>query len=492
MTTPPDDRHNEYENPLATRYAGEAMRRLFSARHRILTWRRLWIWLAEAEQAIGLPITDAQLAEMRAGLERIDFDAAARYEKRFRHDVMAHVHTFGDVAPAARPILHLGATSCFVTDNADSILVREALGLVELGIAESIAAIAAFARRWKDAPCLAYTHFQPAQPTTVGKRACLWLLDLVDDLSGVRRAAAEMPFLGSKGTTGTQASFVALFSGSLSSGGTDAISERIEALDADVARRAGFPASVPVSGQTYSRRADWKVMAALGGVAISASRFANDVRLLSGLNELSEPFEEEQIGSSAMAYKRNPMRCERMTSLARFLLSLVPTAGATASAQWLERTLDDSAARRLFLPEGFLTADAILRLLTNVGRGLVVNEAVVRSRLMADLPFMATEEILMRGVRAGGDRQTLHEQIRRHSLEARRAILEGGARNDLLERLKGDDAFAKVRGEIDGMADPRRFVGLAPRQVERFLVEHVEPALAPYRGRLGAESRIDV
>ena len=476
------DAHDEYENALATRYAGEPMRRLFSARHRILTWRRLWISLAESERALGLAVTEEQIAAMRAGLERIDFEAAARYEKRFRHDVMAHVHAFGDAAPAARPILHLGATSCYVTDNADALVMREALGLVATGLANAVAALAAFAARWKDLPCLAYTHFQPAQPTTVGKRACLWLYDLVDDLAEVERAARTIPFLGSKGTTGTQASFLALFDGDAA---------KVEALDRDVAKRSGFDSSVPVSGQTYSRRADWKVMAVLGGVAISATRFANDVRLLSGLAELSEPFEDEQIGSSAMAYKRNPMRSERMTSLARYLLALVPAAGANAAGQWLERTLDDSAARRLFLPEGFLAADAVLRLVSNVGHGLVVNEAVIRARLAAELPFMATEEILMRGVKAGGDRQTLHEVIRRHSLEARQSVLSGKG-NDLLGRLRGDAAFAKVRGDLDGMADPARFVGLAPRQVERFLAEHVEPALAPYRGRLSAEAAIEV
>jgi adenylosuccinate lyase len=485
MTSPHDgqDEHDEYENPLATRYAGEAMRRTFSARHRIRTWRRLWIWLAESERALGLPVEEAQIEAMRAALERIDFAAAARYEKRFRHDVMAHVHAYADEAPAARPILHLGATSCYVTDNADAILLREALGLVELALAEAVSATAAFARRWKDLPCLAYTHFQPAQPTTVGKRACLWLLDLLDDLRDVRRAREEVPFLGSKGTTGTQASFLALFDGDAG---------KVEALDQEVARRAGFAAPVPVSGQTYSRRADWKVMAVLGAVGISVTRFANDVRLLSGLNELAEPFEAEQIGSSAMAYKRNPMRSERMTSLARYLLALVPAAGGTAAAQWLERTLDDSAARRLFLPEAFLATDAILRLQTNVARGLVVNEAVVRRRLQAELPFMATEEILMRATRAGGDRQALHERIRRHSLDAREAILAGQAENDLLRRLRDDTAFAAVRDALESMTDPHRFTGLASRQVERFLAEHVEPALLPYGERLGTEVRIEV
>jgi adenylosuccinate lyase len=459
------------------------MRRLFSPRERILTWRRLWLWLAESQKELGLPVTDAQLAAMRAGLETIDFEAAARYEKRFRHDVMAHVHAFGDAAPAARPVLHLGATSCYVTDNADAILVREALRLVAHGLAEAAAAVEAFARRHRDLACLAYTHFQPAQPTTVGKRACLWLADLVDDLREIERAADEVPFLGSKGTTGTQASFLALFDGD---------AERVEALDEAVARRAGFASSVAVSGQTYSRRADWKVLAALGGVAISVSRIGNDVRLLSGLQEVAEPFEEEQVGSSAMAYKRNPMRSERMTSLARHLLALVPSAGATAAAQWLERTLDDSAARRLYLPEAFLAADGILRLATDVARGLVVNEAVVRARLAAELPFMATEELLVRATRAGGDRQALHERIRRQSLEVRRVVAEGRGKNDLLERLAADPAFASVRGEVAGMADPTRFVGLAPRQVDRFLAEVVEPALAPWRSRLGSEVRIEV
>jgi adenylosuccinate lyase len=482
MAAPPRSEHDAFESPLATRYAGEAMQRLFSARRRILTWRRLWLWLAESEKELGLPIADAQLDAMRAALESIDFEAAARYEKRFRHDVMAHVHAFGDAAPAARGIVHLGATSCYVTDNADAILVREALGLVATGIAESIAAIAAFARRHASTPCLAYTHFQPAQPTTVGKRACLWLLDLVDDLAEVERAAREVPFLGSKGTTGTQASFTALFDGD---------AERVEALDLAVAQRAGFEAPVPVSGQTTSRRADWKVLATLGAFAISATRFANDVRLLSGLQEVAEPFEEEQIGSSAMAYKRNPMRSERMTALARHLLALVPSAGATAAAQWLERTLDDSAARRLYLPEAFLAADGIARLLANVAQGLVVNENVVRSRLANELPFMATEDVLVLATKAGGDRQALHERIRRHSLEARKSVVEGRG-NDLLARIGSDPAFAAVKGDLGSLSDPARYVGLAPRQVDRFLEEHVEPALAAYRDRLGAPTRIEI
>lgn len=478
----PRPEHDAYENPLSTRYAGPAMRRLFSPRRRIETWRTLWLHLARAQHALGLPVTAEQVAALEAGADTIDFEAAARYERRFRHDVMAHVHAYGDVAPAARGVIHLGATSCYVTDNADAILVREALRLVELSLAEAIAALEGFARRHRDTACLAATHFQPAQPTTVGKRACLWLLDLLDDLAQVRRAIDEVPFLGSKGTTGTQASFLALFHGD---------AEKVEALDLDVARRAGFDRSVPVSGQTYSRRADYRVLCTLGGVAVSVTRFSNDIRLLSGLNELAEPFEAEQIGSSAMAYKRNPMRSERMASLARHLLALVPEAAHTAAAQWLERTLDDSAARRLFLPEGFLCTDAILRLLTNVARGLVVNEAVVAARLRAELPFMATEELLMRAVEAGGDRQALHERIRRHSLDARAAVLAGGG-NDLIGRLQADPAFRDLREAMASMLEPSRFVGLAPRQVDRFLAEQVEPALAPYRGRLGQSADIDV
>lgn len=479
--TDPSD-HDGYENPLATRYASEAMRTLFSPRRRILAWRRLWIWLAEAEKALGLPIADEQVRALVEGLESIDFEAADRYERRFRHDVMAHVHAYGDVAPVARPILHLGATSCYVTDNADALIVREAFGLVEQGLAEAIDAIASFARRHRDTACLAATHFQPAQPTTYGKRACLWLNDLVDDLAEVRRAAADVPFLGSKGTTGTQASFLALFDGDAA---------KVLALDRDVATRAGFAAPVPVSGQTYSRRWDWKALSVLGGIAISASKFGNDVRLLSGLNEVAEPFEAEQVGSSAMAYKRNPMRSERMTALSRHVLSLVTEAGATASSQWLERTLDDSAARRLYLPEAFLAIDGVLLLLANVGRGLVVNEGVVRTRLLADLPFMATEDILLKATKAGGDRQALHERIRKASLEARQEVLAGRP-NDLLGRLKADPAFAAVASEIDSMMDPARFTGLAPRQVDRFLTEVVEPALAPYRGRIRGQATVHV
>jgi adenylosuccinate lyase len=459
------------------------MRRLFSERHRVETWRRLWIGLAESQRELGVDIREDQIQAMQDAATHIDFEAAAAYEARFRHDVMAHVHTFGDAAPAARGVIHLGATSCFVTDNADAMTLREALGHVARGVAEAVLALRDFAERTLEVPCLAYTHFQPAQPTTFGKRACLWLQDLLEDLRAVARVQAHVPFLGSKGTTGTQASFLALFDGD---------AEKCERLDELTARRAGFLEPLPVSGQTYPRKADFTILSVLGGIGVSVTRFANDVRLLSGLREMAEPFEAEQIGSSAMAYKQNPMRSERLTALARHLLALVPEAAATAAAQWLERTLDDSAARRLYLPEAFLTTDAVLRLVVNVARGLRVNEAVARTRLQRELPFMATEEVLMHAVRAGGDRQALHERIRRHSLAAKERLVAGAEDNDLLERLRADEAFAAVHGDLDGLLDPKRHVGLAPRQARRFLAEHVDPALDPYRDVLGAEVDIRV
>ncbi len=479
MSAPQD----EYRSPLCSRYAGEEMRRLFSERHRIECWRRMWIWLAEAEKDLGLDITDEQIEAMHAGLPDIDFDKAAEYESRFRHDVMAHVHAFGDVAPVARGVIHLGATSCFVTDNADAMILRDGLEHIERGLAEAIAALRSFADRTKDIPCLAYTHFQPAQPTTVGKRATLWLHDLLEDLKAVAHAKVNVPFLSSKGTTGTQASFLTLFEGD---------AEKCEQLDELTAKKAGFLKPLPVSGQTYPRKADYAITAVLGGIGVSATRFANDVRLLSGLRELAEPFEKEQIGSSAMAYKQNPMRSERITALARHLMALVPEAASTASAQWLERTLDDSAARRIYLPEAFLSTDAVLRLVINVARGLHVNEAVARSRLVKELPFMATEEILMRTVRAGGDRQVLHERIRVHSLAAKDKIVGGADSNDLIERMRGDEAFASVKDELDDMLQPERFTGLASRQTQRFLAEHIDPALEPYLAGLGGDVDINV
>ncbi len=480
MTASPYD---EYRSPLVTRYAGPEMRRLFSERHRIETWRRLWIGLAESQQELGLGISDQQLEAMRKAATIIDFDKAAAYEARFRHDVMAHVHAFGDVAPEARGVIHLGATSCFVTDNADAMILRDGLEHIERSVAEAVAALRGFAERTKAIPCLAYTHFQPAQPTTFGKRAALWIQDLLEDLKAVAHMQVNVPFLSSKGTTGTQASFLTLFDGD---------AEKCEQLDLLTAKRAGFLKPVAVSGQTYPRKADYTILAVLGGIGVSATRFANDVRLLSGLREVAEPFEKEQIGSSAMAYKQNPMRSERITALARHLMALVPEAASTASAQWLERTLDDSAARRIFLPQAFLAADAILRLVINVGRGLHVNEAVARSRLLRELPFMATEEILMTAVKGGGDRQVLHELIRQHSLAAKDKIVAGADRNDLIDRLRADEAFAAVHAELDTMLEPTRFVGLAERQTERFLAQEVDPALEPYLSGLGGDVDINV
>lgn len=477
------DPHDEYRSPLGTRYAGEAMRALFSERRRIRTWRQLWIWLAEAEHELGLDVTPSQIEAMRRTIDDIDFEAAAAYERRFRHDVMAHVHAYGDVAPEARGVIHLGATSCYVTDNADVLLYREALREIAGLLAQALAALAGFAEAHRDTACLAYTHFQPAQPTTVGKRACLWMQDLLADLVEVEREAALLPFLGSKGTTGTQASFLALFEGDR---------EKVLRLDEAVAHRAGFERPVPVSGQTYPRKADYRLLAVLGGIAISATRMANDIRLLSNLRELSEPFGKDQIGSSAMAYKQNPMRSERITSLARHLLAFVPEAASMASGQWLERTLDDSAGRRMFLPEAFLAADGILRIVINVAQGLVVNETVVRARLERELPFMATEDVLMRAVKAGGDRQDLHERIRRHSLAAKERLLEGAETNDLLDRLGADPGFAPVKDELAGLLDPSRFVGLAPDQVTRFLDEAVRPALSGYADRIEGSIELQV
>jgi len=480
VTRTPQD---EYRSPLTSRYAGVEMRRLFSERHRIECWRRLWIWLAEAEKELGLDITDEQIEALQAAATDIDFEKAAEYEARFRHDVMAHVHAFGDVAPSARGVIHLGATSCYVTDNADAMILRDALEHIERGVAEAVAALRAFAEATKDVPCLAYTHFQPAQPTTFGKRACLWLQDLLVDLKGVAKAQVEVPFLSSKGTTGTQASFLTLFGGDAG---------KCEQLDELTAKKAGFLRPLAVSGQTYPRKADYTITAVLGGIAVSATRFANDVRLLSGLREMAEPFEKEQIGSSAMAYKQNPMRTERITALARHVMALVPEAASTASAQWLERTLDDSAARRIYLPEAFLATDAILRLVVNVARGLHVNAAVARARLVRELPFMATEEILMRAVTMGGDRQALHERIRQHSLAAKQMLVAGAERNDLIQRLREDEAFFAVKDELNDILQPARFTGLAARQTQRFLAEHVDPALEPYLAGLGGDVDIRV
>jgi adenylosuccinate lyase len=473
--------HHVYQNPLVTRYASQGMAELWSSQRKFSTWRRLWVALAEAERALGLAITAEQVEALRAKVDDIDFEAARAHETRLRHDVMAHVHTLGDAAPEAKGIIHLGATSCYVTDNTDLILTREALGLVRDRLVGAIDALADFAARWKDLPCLGYTHFQPAQLVTVGKRATLWCYELILDLVEVERRLVELKFLGVKGTTGTQASFLALFDGDHA---------RVEELDRRVAEAFGFTESYPVSGQTYSRKVDSQVTAALNGLAESAHRFGSDLRLLAHEREVEEPFEAAQIGSSAMAYKRNPMRAERMCSIARFAMALPAAASQTAATQWLERTLDDSAARRLVIPQMFLAVDALLSLYLNVVPGLVVHPAMVARHVADELPFMATENLLMAAVQAGGDRQNLHERIRTHSLAAAARLKSGAVGNDLIERLQSDPAFPPL--DFDTVLEPTRFVGRAPEQVEAFLAREVEPIRRRYPDQRAQRFEVDV
>jgi adenylosuccinate lyase len=466
-----------YDNPLITRYAGREMVELWGLQRKHSTWRKLWLALAEAQHELGLAaddgvtprITSQQLAELRAHLDDIDFGQAAEHERRLRHDVMAHILTLGDVAPLARPIVHLGATSAYVTDNTDLILMRGGLGLVRDRLIGVIDAFARFAERWKDLPCLGYTHFQPAQITTVGKRACLWCYDFVLDLHEIEHRVQDMRFRGAKGTTGTQASFLALFRGN---------HEKVRQLDRLVARKMGFDTVEPVSGQTYSRKVDSQIVSALAGICESAHKFATDLRLLAHEREIEEPFEPEQVGSSAMAYKRNPMRAERICSLARFVMGLPAIAAETAATQWLERTLDDSAARRLYLPQAFLGTEAILRLLLNVVPTMEVNPAVIERNVRGELPFMATENWLMAAVAMGRDRQEVHEVIRRHSLAAAAEIKSSGAENTIAERLRAEPAFAGVN--LDAALEPGHYVGRAPRQVEDFLTEVVAAVRRQY------------
>jgi adenylosuccinate lyase len=463
------DRHRGYTSPLSERYASRAMLELWSPQVRHGLWRRLWLALAEAERELGVDIPEQAIAEMRSHVDEIDFDTVAAYERRFRHDVMAHVHAFGDVAPAARAYIHLGATSAYVTDNADLILMRRGLELLRGKVVTVLRSLAAFAREWRDTPALGYTHLQPAQLTTVGKRATLWMQDLLLDLADIDHRIATLPFRGVKGTTGTQASFLELL------GGDHA---KVRELDARVTAKMGFRQALPVTGQTYTRKLDAHVLSAVSGVATSAAKFASDLRMLQSFGEIEEPFEKEQIGSSAMAYKRNPMRCERINSLARFVLSLEGNANQTHAVQYFERTLDDSANRRLAIPESFLATDAILVLFANVVSGLEVHPARIRRRVDDELPFMATEALIVRFVQAGGDRQEAHEIIRRHSIAAARAVKDEGTSNDMLERLASDAAFGVPLEDLKAAADPRRFVGRAPEQVDDFLREALEPALA--------------
>ncbi len=461
--------HDRYSSPLAERYASRAMLELWSPQVRHGLWRRLWLALAEAEQQLGVPIPDEALQQMRAQLDTIDFDKVAVYEQRFRHDVMAHVHAFGDVAPSAHKYIHFGATSAFVTDNADLILMRRGLRLLRGRIVRVLRVLATFAREWRAEPTLGYTHLQPAQPTTVGKRAALWMQDLVLDLADIDYRIATMPCRGVKGTTGTQASFLEIFEGDHA---------KVRELDRLVTAAIGFETSIPVSGQTYSRKLDAHVLGCVSGVATSAAKFSADIRMLQAFGEIEEPFGSDQIGSSAMAYKRNPMRSERIASLARFVSSLEPNANQTHAVQFFERTLDDSANRRLAIPESFLATDAILSLMENVASGLEVHPARIRRRLMDELPFMATEELIVRAVRAGGDRQEAHERIRGYSIAAARALKDGASHNDLLDRIAADTTFGIDRDELERAMDPKRFVGRAPEQVDEFLAEVVEPLLA--------------
>ena len=473
--------HNTYQNPLVTRYASRAMAELWSSQRKFSTWRRLCVALAEAERALGLPISETQIVALSAQVDDIDFEAARRYEKRLRHDVMAHVHALSDAAPEARAIIHLGATSCYVTDNTDLILTREALRLIRDKLVGSIDALAGFADRWRNLPCLGYTHFQPAQLVTVGKRATLWCYELILDLIEIERRIESLKFLGVKGTTGTQASFLALFNGDHA---------KVEELDRRVASAFEFADRYPVAGQTYSRKVDAQVTAALAGLAESAHRFGSDLRLLAHEREVEEPFEAEQIGSSAMAYKRNPMRAERMCSIARFALALPAAASQTAATQWLERTLDDSAVRRMTIPQSFLAADALLTLYLNIVPGLVVHPAMIARHVAAELPFMATENLLMAAVQAGGDRQDLHERIRTHSLAAAAQMKEGALVNDLIGRLRGDLAFLNV--DFDAVMDARQFVGRAPEQVSAFITSEVEPIRQRYPHCRAQQAAVDV
>lgn len=471
----------QYDNPLVARYASQPMSRIWSPQRKFSTWRRLWVALAEAEAELGLPIEPAQIEQLRACVDNIDFDAAGRYERELRHDVMAHVHAYGDACPEARGIIHLGATSCFVTDNTDLLLLRDALELIRDRLVAVIDRLGRFIRDHRDTACLGFTHFQPAQPTTLGKRACLWAYDFVLDLEEIEHRLTLLKARGPKGTTGTQASFLKLFDGDHA---------KVRRLEELLCRKIGFDQAYPVTGQTYSRKIDAQILGVLSGISQSAHKMATDLRLLQHRKEVEEPFEKSQIGSSAMAYKRNPMRSERICSLSRFVISLEPNAAYTVATQWLERTLDDSANRRLALPQAFLGTDAVLILCENVTDGLVVYPKVIRSHLQAELPFMVTENILMAAVAAGGDRQDLHERIRQHSQAAAAVVKQQGGSNDLLKRLADDKAFANV--DLQSVLDPAGLVGRAPEQADEFLAEVVEPIRQRYPQARGGGEEVTV
>ena len=472
-----------YETPFASRYASPEMQYLFSPDNKFRTWRKLWIALAETEQELGLPITDEQIAELKAHADDINYDVAAAREKEVRHDVMAHVYAYGQQCPKAKGIIHLGATSCYVGDNTDLIIMYDALRLVLKKLVSAVELLASFAEEYKDLPTLAFTHFQPAQPTTVGKRATLWTQEFLMDIEEVEYRLSNAKLLGSKGTSGTQASFLELFEGDHA---------KCRALDRRIAEKMGYADCFAVSGQTYPRKLDSMILSTLSGIAQSAAKFSNDIRLLQHLKEIEEPFEKHQIGSSAMAYKRNPMRSERIAALARYVIADSLNPAMTASTQWFERTLDDSANKRISVAEGFLAVDAILSLVINVVDGLVVNTAVIDRDLRRELPFMATENIMMDCVKRGGDRQELHERIRTHSMEAARRVKQGDGVNDLLERIAGDPAFGVTLAELESVLEPSRYVGRAPEQTAEFLAEQVAPVLARHADMRGVKVEINV
>lgn len=472
-----------YESPFCTRYASAEMQYLFSPDKKFKTWRKLWIALAKAEKELGLQITDEQVAELEAHAEDINYDVAEQREKEVRHDVMSHVYAYGEQCPQAKGIIHLGATSCYVGDNTDIIIMREGLELLRKKIINVIAHLAKFANEQKAQPCLAYTHLQPAQLTTVGKRATLWMNELLMDLEDVEYRISGLALLGSKGTTGTQASFMALFDGDHA---------KVKKLEQLIAKTLGFEKVVPVSGQTYSRKIDSQVVGVLAGIAESASKFSYDMRLLQNFKEMEEPFEKHQIGSSAMPYKRNPMRSERITALSRYLLANSLNPGFTAATQWFERTLDDSANKRIAVAEAFLAADAILNIYINVADGLVVYPKVIRQRVMKELPFMATENIMMRAVKKGGDRQQLHEKIRQHSLAAAKRVKEDGLDNDLIDRIVADPAFMLDKAEIEGVLTPEHFTGRSAAQVEEFLRDTIQPILEQNKDLIDAVPELTV
>ena len=475
--------HDRYISPFETRYASKEMQYIFSEDNKFRTWRRLWIALAKAEKEQGLPITDEQIAELEAHKDDINYDVAVAREKECRHDVMSHVYAYGVQCPNVKGIIHLGATSCYVGDNTDVIIMREALDVVERKLVNVIALLAKFADHYKDMPALAYTHLQPAQLTTVGKRAALWLNELCMDLDEIRHRRDSLALLGSKGTTGTQASFVELFEGD---------SAKIKAVEASIAREMGFDKVVPVSGQTYSRKVDYNVLSSLAGLAQSAMKFGNDMRLLANFKEMEEPFEKQQIGSSAMPYKRNPMRCERICALARYVMVDVLNPAFTAGTQWFERTLDDSANKRIAVAEAFLAADAILNILLNVCDGLVVYPKVVRARIMAELPFMASENIMMSAVKKGGDRQVLHEKLRVHAMAAAKVVKEEGSKNDLIERVCADPDFGLDYDEVEAILRPEDFTGRSAEQVTEFLADVVAPILESHKDVLGETAELSV